>query len=44
MRDISSSDAVPAGGSGSGQVLDRLLQGAGLRRDSQLADLLVVTP
>ena len=44
MRDISSSDAVPAGGSGSGQVLDRLLQGAGLRRDSQLADLLGVTP
>lgn len=44
MKDTGSSDTASAGEAGCGQVLDRLLQGAGLRRDSQLAELLGVTP
>ena len=44
MKDICSSAIATGCEAGCGHVLDRLLQGAGLRRVSQLAELLGVTP
>lgn len=44
MKDICSRAGSAGCETDCGQVLDRLLQGVGLRRDSQLAELLGVTP